>query len=80
MSDEAKAEVLGVDYVMLKGSGGRDRYNGATVKGDTFMHLGIVGAETATACKKGIENFLLTHADVKITCPSCIKVLKRDSQ
>ena len=69
-----KAETLGVDYVMLKGSGGRDRYNGATVKGDNFMHFGIGGTETA--CKKAVQDFLLTHADVKITCPSCIKVLK----
>ena len=69
-----KAEVLGVDYVMLKGSGGRDRCNGATVQGDDSMHLGILGQ--GTACEKTIEEFLTTYADVKITCPSCIKVLK----
>ncbi len=69
-----RAETLGVDYVMLKGSGGRDRYNGATVKGDDFMHFSTLGQ--GTSCGKTIQDFLLTYADVKITCPSCIKALK----
>ena len=64
---------------IIKGRGGRDQVNGATCKGDKFMHLGEVSGETA--CKKGWDNFLMTYDEVEITCPDCIKsIMERANQ
>jgi len=68
--------VLGKDYVVLKGKGQREMYNGATCKDDNFVHLGL-GLEGSTACGKLIDKFFLTYDDVEIDCPGCIKELKK---
>lgn len=68
-------QVLGKDFVLLQGRGGRDSTNGATVKGDDFMHLSVDTGRT-TVCRQAVENFLLTYADVKINCPGCIEDLR----
>lgn len=68
-----EARVLGKDYVVLKGRGGRDITNGATCNGDKFMHLAQLGK--GTSCGKPIKDFLLTYADVEIDCPKCIRKL-----
>lgn len=70
-----KVEVLGIDYVILRGAGGRDRTNGASVEEDDLMHLSRDIGRT-TVCEKSVQDFLLTYADVKINCPECIKVIK----
>ncbi len=72
--------ILGIDYVTLKGGGDRDRFNGALIPGDdSTMHLGIIkpmeGSETA--CHQPIGTFLLTNADIDITCPQCITILTK---
>lgn len=69
-------EVLGVDYAILKGTGGRETTNGASVKGDDFMHLSCDMGSTAV-CGKSVQDFLLTYADVKINCKACVKALKK---
>ncbi len=60
---------------ILKGRGGREFQNGATIKGDDFMHLSIDIGRT-TICGKMPDSFLLTYSDVEITCPKCIKVIR----
>jgi len=67
---------LGVDYVVLKGRGGREFQNGATCEGDNYIHLGFLEG-SQTACGKAWKNFMLTYSDVEIDCPDCIKELKR---
>lgn len=69
-------KILGKDYVILKGRGERDIYNGATVKGDKFMHLGFI-LEKKTACGEFYESFLATYSDVEIDCPKCIAEIKK---
>lgn len=71
-----KERKLGVDYVVLKGRGDRDKYNGATCQGDKFIHLGLL-LENATACGKAIDQFFLTYDEVEIDCLDCIKALKK---
>lgn len=71
MSD---GRVLGVDYVVLKGQGGRDYTNGAVIEGEEDMHLGFLTSRQ-TACGKGYTHFLVTYADVEITCRACIDIL-----
>ncbi|GEM_PF-6185397 len=71
-----KQRVLGQDFVVLKGRGQRDIHNGATVEGDSLMHLGH-SLEQRTTCGKSIKEFLLTNSDVEIDCPDCIKTLKK---
>ena len=61
---KSKERVLGVDYVTL---------GGATVKDDKFMHLGVLGR--GTICGRSIESFLVTYADVDVTCSRCVKKL-----
>lgn len=68
--------VLGRDYVVLQGRGGRESTNGATVKGNDFTHLSVDTGQM-TICKQVVENFLLTYSDVDITCPECIEDLKK---
>lgn len=69
-----KERVLGKDYIILKGRGERDIYNGATIEGDTkFMHFGY-GLKRETACGRLIKEFLLAYSDIEINCPKCIKV------
>ncbi|GAI21291.1 unnamed protein product [marine sediment metagenome] len=72
----SKDRVLGQDYIILKGRGERDRYNGATVKDDNYVHLGLL-LESRTACNKAIDKALLTDGDVEINCPECIKDVKK---
>ncbi|KKN11505.1 hypothetical protein LCGC14_1025730 [marine sediment metagenome] len=67
--------VLGVDYVVLKGRGGRDTQNGAIVAGDEKMHLSV-DAGQSTVCGKVTREYLLTYADVSIDCPECIAAIK----
>lgn len=71
--------ILGVDYVILGPGSDRDRFNGATVEGDNFMHLGIIdpigGSETI--CHKVMSHFLLSNNKLDITCPECIATLKQ---
>lgn len=71
----SKGEVLGKDYITLIGRGERDRYNGATVRGDDYVHLGLL-LEGRTACDKAIDKAFITYSDVKINCPECIKDVK----
>lgn len=71
---EEKAEVLGVDYVILQGRGGRESTNGASTKGDKFVHLSVDMGST-TLCKRRAESFMMTYADVRITCKECVKEL-----
>jgi len=66
--------VLGKDYVVLKGKGQRDIYNGATVKDDIHMHLGLL-LEGETACGKSIDQALMTYSAVEIDCLECIAKL-----
>ncbi len=66
--------ILGKGYVTLKGRGGREYQNGATVKDNEFMHLSVDGGQ-ATICNKIPDQFLLTYSDVDITCPECVKKL-----
>ena len=63
--------VLGKDYVTLKGRGGRDLQNGATVEGDTLMHLSVDAGQTVV-CGLTVESFVVTYADVDIDCAFCI--------
>lgn len=70
-----KGRVLGEDYVILKGKGERDRYNGATAKGDNYVHLGLL-LEGRTACNKAIDKAFMTYSDVEINCPECIRGIK----
>lgn len=62
---------------ILKGRGGREVMNGATRKEDDFMHLSTNIGQT-TICGHMPDSFLLTYADVEITCPECIKVLQQE--
>lgn len=71
----SKSEVLGKDYITLSGQGERDRYNGATVKDDNYVHLGLL-LESRTACSKAIDKAFITYGDVKINCPECIRDVK----
>lgn len=72
-----KERILGEDYVVLQGRGGRESTNGASVKGDDkFVHLSV-DMGRITICKQAVENFMLTYADVDITCPECIENLKK---
>lgn len=73
MSEE---RVLGKDYVVLKGRGGREYQNGAMVKNDDKVHLSVDIGKT-TICGKIPETFLLTYADVEINCPDCIAEIVR---
>lgn len=66
--------ILGKDYVVLRGRGGRDTQNGATCKNDEYMHLSVNCGES-TICGKGVESFLLTYSDLDINCPKCVKRL-----
>ena len=66
--------VLGVDYVVLKGKGGRDTTNGAVVDGDTSIHLGSL-FDRLTVCGMGYTQFLVTYSDVEITCTKCVRIL-----
>lgn len=68
--------ILGKDYVTLKGCGGREYRNGATVKDDEFMHLSVDSGQS-TICNKIPDQFLVTYSDVDITCPACIKKLTK---
>ena len=74
----ANERVLGVDYVILKGEGGREYINGAIVEGDANMHLGSLSSRQ-TVCGKGYTRFLVTYSDVEITCGDCIKKIKEPS-
>jgi len=71
----SKGRVLGKDYITLRGQGERDRYNGATVKDDNYVHLGLL-LEGRTVCNKAIDVAFMTHSDVEINCPECIKEVK----
>ena len=66
--------ILGKDYVTLKGRGGREIQNGATVGGEELMHLSVDTGQT-TICGQVPAQFLITDSDVDITCPNCIKIL-----
>ena len=74
--DNGKKRVLGEDYVVIKGKGKRDIYNGATVEGDTFTHLGI-SLSGLTACRRSIKEFFATYSDVEVDCPACIRSVNR---
>ena len=63
-------------YPILKGRGGRDHINGATCDGDKYMHLGELFSRQ-TACNKPFKDFLITCSDVEITCPDCIKAIRK---
>jgi len=69
------SRVLGEDYVVLKGRGGRDLHNGATCGRDSYTHLGMV-LSGQTACGKAASNVMATYDDVEIDCPDCIRVIK----
>lgn len=71
----SKREVLGKDYITLSGRGERDKYNGATVKDDNYVHLGLL-LESRTACNRAIDKVFLTDSEVKINCPECIRDVK----
>ncbi len=60
---------------VLKGRGGRECTNGATVSTDNCMHLSVDMGAT-TLCGKTPDGFLMTYADVEITCPSCIAKIR----
>jgi hypothetical protein len=62
--------VLGKDYVVLKNPGAV--YNGATVRGDKYVHIGRLFSDGTTLCKRSMENFFLTTKDVEVDCPDCI--------
>ena len=62
--------------MLLSGRGDREYFNGATVKGDSLVHLGIL-ATRATACGKAFENFMLTYSDITIDCPDCVAEVER---
>lgn len=72
--NKAQARVLGVDYVVLKGRDNREYINGATVRGDNFVHLARLGE--VTECGATYDLFMSTYADVEIDCPACIKAIK----
>ena len=74
MSEATHKGVLGVDYVTLKGRGGREYKNGATRKQDDYMHLSVDIGNT-TVCGHVVDSFLLTYSDVDIDCPDCVKIL-----
>ena len=61
---------------VLKGRGGRECINGATREEDNFMHLSTDIGQT-TICGHTPDGFLITYSDVEITCPECIKVLRK---
>lgn len=63
--------VLGVDYIILKGKGGREFTNGAVIDGDDFMHLGNLSSRQ-TCYGEVYGQFLVTYADIEITCKECI--------
>ena len=71
--------VLGKDYVLLSGRGGREDQNGATVKSDDKIHLSVDMGKT-TICGSAVDKFMLTYSDVEIDCPQCIKRLKAKSR
>lgn len=68
--------VLGKDYVTLKGRGGREFQNGATVKDDDYIHLSVDIGQS-TVCGKSPDGFMITYADVDIDCPDCIKDIRK---
>jgi hypothetical protein len=59
---------------VIKGRGGREYMNGATCKGDDYMHLGYSLPNMMTECRKSIDGFLMTYADVEITCQIVLKL------
>ena len=61
---------------ILKGRGGREFVNGATCQGSKYVHLGYSLPNMMTLCGKAIEGFMVTYADVEITCPQCIKKIR----
>lgn len=73
---EMTERVLGIDYVVLQGRGGREFQNGANCKDDDHVHLGFLEGQM-TACGRMWEHFMLTYSDVEIDCPDCIKELKK---
>ncbi len=62
--------VLGKDYVVLKNPG--STYNGATVKDNSYIHIGALFNDGLTLCRRSMENFFLTTGDVEVDCPDCI--------
>ncbi len=70
-----RREGMSTHNPVLKGRGSREFMNGATRKEDTFMHLSTDMGHT-TICGHMPNSFLLTYADIEITCPDCIKILR----
>lgn len=68
--ETAPERVLGRDYVTMKNPG--LVYNGATVKGSSHIHIGM-SLTRSTLCGEAIENFFLTHRDVDVDCPECVR-------
>ena len=62
--------------MLLSGRGDREYFNGATVEGDSLIHLGIL-ATRATACGKTFKNFMLTSSDVTVNCTECVAEVDR---
>ena len=62
---------------ILKGRGGRDSINGASIKSDKFTHLSTDCGQT-TICGHSVESFMLTYADVEIDCPECSRILRKE--
>ena len=62
----------------IAGGGGREYFDGAICKGDTYIHIGYP-FPNITECGKSIQEFMLTYADVEITCPDCIKKARKSS-
>lgn len=77
MGNQKCHRTLGKDYVILQSP--NVDYNGATVKDDHHVHLGI-RALRSTACELAIENFMLTNREVEINCLDCVKELVRKSR
>ncbi len=62
--------------MILSGRGNRESFNGASVEGDSFIHLGILTTRS-TACGKLFKDFMLTSSDVTIDCVDCVAEVEK---